>query len=184
MFFASCGSLDIISTGGVYAFILGLPTAGRIIVMMTVRFPGRYSVLITDDDEAHRDELCSELEPEGYDTVVADCGLDAVKIVRRQRIHVVIIEMYMPEMTGVETLRLIEDTVGEPPPSILVSRDVTKELMLRALRAHAHTLLHKPVDLRLTRLILEKLIRRTYLAQAAGGGATRGTKLDRQAGEH
>ena len=131
--------------------------------MMTAKLPGRYSVLITDPDRAHCNRLKEQLEPEGYDTVVADCGLEAIKIVKRERIHVVLIDMQMPDMTGVETLELIRETVATPPPSILLSREVTKDLMLRALRAHAHTLLHKPVDPGMARRILEQLILRTYL---------------------
>ena len=131
--------------------------------MMAVKLPGRYSVLISDHDKACRDKMRAQLEPDGFATVVADSGLEAVRIVQRRHIHVAIIDMYMPDMTGVETLELIEETVPEPPPSILVSRDVTKDLMVRALRAHAHTLMPKPLDLRMMRLVLEELIRRTYL---------------------
>ena len=131
--------------------------------MMTVKWRDRYSVLITGEDEPTRDELRSHLEPEGYDTIAARSGLEAIRIVKRGRIHVGIFEMHMPDMTGVEALELIRETVREPPPCILVSRGVTKELMLRALRAHAHTLLPKPLDHALMRVVLEELIRRTYL---------------------
>lgn len=130
--------------------------------MMAAMSVGRYSVLITDDDEAHCDEVRAGLEHEGYDTVVARCGREAVKIIRRERIHVVIMEMYMPDMTGLETLEIIEEAIEAPPPSILVSRHVTQDLLVRALRAHAHTLMHKPLDLRMTQRILRNLILRTY----------------------
>ena len=132
--------------------------------MMATSPPGGYSVLITDDDPTCRDTLRCGLEPQGYETHVASCGLEAVRIVKRMRIHVVFVDMYMPDMTGVETVEMILQTVKEPPPCILMmSGAVTKELMMRALHAHAHTLLPKPLDLGLIRTVLDGLIRRTYL---------------------
>ncbi|NOZ21231.1 MAG: response regulator [Planctomycetes bacterium] len=131
--------------------------------MMAVKRYSQYSVLITGEDETTRDELRSHLEPEGYDTVPAQSGLEAIRIVKRGRIHVGIFEMQMPDMTGVEAIEIIRETVEAPPPCILVSRKVTKELMLRALCARAHTLLAKPLNHGLMQAVLEELIRRTYL---------------------
>ncbi|MEW6359738.1 MAG: response regulator [Planctomycetota bacterium] len=131
--------------------------------MMAVKSCNRFSVLITGADETTRNELRSHLEPQGYDTILAGSGLDAIRIVRRERIHVGIIEMSMPDMTGVEAIEIIRETVEAPPPCILVARRVTKDLMLRALHAHVHTLLPRPLDHALMRAVLDELIRRTYL---------------------
>lgn len=136
--------------------------AGLLVPMMVAKILGGYSVLISGRDETCRDQLKSELEPEGYETVLAGTGWEAVRIIKRMHIHVGIIDMDMPDMSGVETLELIEQTVEQPPPCILLSGTVSKELMVRALCAHAHTLLPKPLDPTMIRRVLRELILQRY----------------------
>jgi len=129
--------------------------------MMQVVRP-RYSVLITDDDEQSRLAIRDGLRAENYKTLLASCGREAIEIVRNELVHVMILDMHMPDMTGIETLELMEQIVEAPPPCILISGDVSKELKIRAMMARAHTVLQKPLRLDIVRMVLSELIKRYY----------------------
>ena len=66
------------------------------------------SLLITDDDPAFRETLRVVFEPEGYRTLLAGTGEEALDIVRNQEVHLVLLDMHMPRLTGLETLRQVK----------------------------------------------------------------------------
>ncbi len=66
------------------------------------------SLLITDDDPSFRETLQVVFEPEGFNTLLASDGEEALEIVRQQEVHLVILDMHMPKLTGLETLRLLK----------------------------------------------------------------------------
>src|SRR5271170_3228901 len=66
-----------------------------------------YSILITDDDPGCREVLRDIFEPEGYRTLLASSGEEAIDIVRDQPVHIALLDMHMPRLTGLETLELV-----------------------------------------------------------------------------
>ena len=108
---------------------------------MTIRQP---SILITDDDIQFRETLCGVLEPQGFRTLVAGDGEEALHIVRNDNVHVVLLDMHMPRMTGLETLRLVKRFKALLPCILLSARwdDGVRE---QAVRERAFSLLSKPV---------------------------------------
>ena len=112
---------------------------------MTVTFTRPYSVLIADDDAECRQSLKEIIEPEGYRTFLAESGEEALDIVRKEHVHVVLTDMHMPRITGLDVLRLVRQTHPRLP-SILVTADATAELMRRAFQAQAYSVIPKPVS--------------------------------------
>src|SRR5262245_29180376 len=104
-----------------------------------------YRILITDDDRGSRESLQSIVEPEGYGTVLAGSGEEALDIVREESIHLAIFDMHMPRLTGLETLELVHQ-INAMLPCILVTADATEELMRQAFRARAYSVIPKPVS--------------------------------------
>ena len=124
--------------------------------------PVAVSLLITDDDEACRRRFSDIFSGSGYETYVAACGTEALGIVRSRDVHVAILDMYMPDMTGLCALAEIEKEVGRHMPAVLISHDQSKELQLKALAAHFAAYLSKPVRLDVLGRVVENLVRRNY----------------------
>src|SRR5437762_1494432 len=92
-----------------------------------------YSILITDDDSNSRDTLRDVLKEEGFSTVTASCGEEAVDVVQVTTIHLVLMDMHMPTLSGLDTLRLVHQLHAELP-AILVTGDPSDLLVRQAIR--------------------------------------------------
>jgi CheY-like chemotaxis protein len=104
-----------------------------------------YSILIADDDRSCREALREIMEPEGYRTLLASSGEEALDIAREEAIHLALLDMHMPSLTGLETLQMLRE--GQAMlPCILVTADASDNLIRQACQAHAYSVLHKPVS--------------------------------------
>ena len=121
-----------------------------------------YDILISDDDPACRETIEDALSTKGYRTHVTSCGREAIEYVRAHFVHVVIVDMGMPDLTGLETVSIIRREMSVSIPSILVSADSSPELKLRALSAHFESFMAKPLNLGALRHVVEDIIRRHY----------------------
>lgn len=104
------------------------------------------SLLITDDDADFRQTLQGVFEPRGFRTLLAGDGEEALAIVRREVIHVVLLDMHMPKLTGLETLRLVRK-LKTHLPCILLSAALDELLIEQARQAEVFSVLPKPVSL-------------------------------------
>lgn len=124
--------------------------------------PINVSLLITDDDEECRSRFQSTFRHGGYETHLASCGREALRIVREQAVHVAILDMHMPDMNGLATFVEMRRETGHDVPAILVSHDKSKELKLKALSARFSSFLSKPVDLSVLKRLVAELVLRYY----------------------
>jgi CheY-like chemotaxis protein len=122
-----------------------------------------YSILIADDDVGCRDALRSIVEPEGYRTLLASSGEEAIDIVQEERVHLVLLDMQMPTLTGLETLQFVRQ-INALLPCVLVTADATEGLIRQALRAKAYSVIAKPVS---KNIVLYTVVR--ALVRAYGG---------------
>jgi DNA-binding NtrC family response regulator len=104
-----------------------------------------YSILITDDDGGCRETLREIMEPKGFRTLLASSGEEAVDIVRGDPVHLVLLDMHMPTLTGLETLRLVRQ-IHTMLPCILVTGDADQNLMRQAYQAQVYSVLPKPIN--------------------------------------
>ena len=104
-----------------------------------------HSILITDDDFQFRETLRGVLEPRGYRTLLADDGMMACEMVERETIHLLLMDLHMPRLTGLETLRRVKK-VRAQLPCILLSARWDDALRAEAMEADAFSLLAKPVS--------------------------------------
>jgi CheY-like chemotaxis protein len=119
------------------------------------------SLLITDDDPAFRETLRVVFEPEGYRTLLAGTGEEALEIVRNQEVHLLLLDMHMPKLTGLETLRQVKQ-FRAILPCILLSAHLDELIVEQALLAHAFSVLSKPVTRRQITGIVRQALERTY----------------------
>jgi len=125
---------------------------------MVVHIP---SLLITDDDRDFRETLREVLEPKGFRTVLAGDGEEALRIVRTREVHLVLLDMYMPKLTGIETLRLVRQ-FRALLPCILLSGQLDEVVIEQAQRLHAFSVLPKPVSLRQITGVVQQALEQTY----------------------
>ena len=103
------------------------------------------SILITDDDRQFRETVRDILQPEGFRTLVAGDGAEAFEIVQTEEVHVVLLDMHMPRLTGLETLQMVKQYKALLP-CILLSAELDEEVRAAAERERAFSVLRKPVS--------------------------------------
>jgi CheY-like chemotaxis protein len=103
-----------------------------------------YSILITDDDRGCREALRDIMEPQGFRTFLASCGEEALDIAQDQDVHLALLDMHMPTMTGLEVLALLRQM--RELPVILVTADATASVIRQAQQARAYSVIPKPVS--------------------------------------
>ncbi len=65
-------------------------------------------ILVVDDEEAIRDVFTLALENEGYTVITADSGEAALKTLEKEKIHVMFLDLNLPEMNGTDLCRIIK----------------------------------------------------------------------------
>src|SRR6185503_12774843 len=68
-----------------------------------VQAPAR--VLVVDDERSMRELLSIVLRRDGYDVLIAEDGAAAVELLKRERVDILITDIRMPQMNGVDLLR-------------------------------------------------------------------------------
>jgi CheY-like chemotaxis protein len=119
----------------------------------------RPSLLITDDDRDFRETLQGVFEPRGMHTILAGDGEEALEIVRRQPVHLLLLDMHMPRLSGLDTIRRLKE-LQTVVPCILLSANMDERLAEQARLADAFSVLHKPVRFDvITRVVGDALAR-------------------------
>ena len=106
------------------------------------------TVLVVDDEPSMREMLFIMLKREGYDVVLADCGKAAVEILRRRPVDLLISDIKMPDMSGVDVLRAARQ-IDDAIVCIMITAFKSTESAVEALRLGAHDYLDKPFDVEL-----------------------------------
>ena len=85
--------------------------------------PGPARVLVVDDDERVRTLLTWKLEDEGYTVLVAEDGAAALERITADRPDLVVLDLSLPRVAGLDVLRTVRDGEGTTPVIILSGRD-------------------------------------------------------------
>jgi CheY-like chemotaxis protein len=124
------------------------------------------SLLITDDDRDFLETLREVFEPRGFRTLLARDGLEAVDIAQQQPVHLLLLDMHMPRMTGLETIhRLRQSSLGlasTAAPFILMSAALDPQIVAEAHRAAAYSVLSKPFPVREITGLVSRAMRQFY----------------------
>jgi two-component system alkaline phosphatase synthesis response regulator PhoP len=102
-----------------------------------------------DDDPGIRMLLSKFLQREGYETVMAENGLEGVEFAKKQQPDIIIMDVVMPQMDGLTAARLIKfyKPLSEVPILFLTAKDTDKEIEL-AQEVRAEVYITKPFDVR------------------------------------
>jgi two-component system response regulator MprA len=119
----------------------------------------RHRVLVVDDDKAVRESLRRSLEFNGYDVVLAADGAEALATIGAQRPDVVVMDVMMPRLGGLETTRALRTAGNDVPVLVLTARDAVGD-RVEGLDAGADDYLTKPFALAELLARLRALLRR------------------------
>lgn len=102
-------------------------------------------ILLVDDDADVCETLKDILEMENYEVRVANNGYEAIEAMQEGRFDAVLMDIVMPGINGVETLKRLKE-FSPLTPVIMVTAHAVNELIDEAIREGAYTALKKPVD--------------------------------------
>lgn len=104
-------------------------------------------ILIVDDEAANLELTEALVKQEGFQTYLAQDGEQAVKMVLEVRPDVILMDIVMPKMSGIEATRKIKTSpLSYAIPIIIVTALNTQEEKLKAIKAGADDFIGKPFD--------------------------------------
>ena len=117
------------------------------------------SILIVDDDSLHCHVVARRLAREDYVVATAASGPEALTLMDRQKFDLVLLDLNMPGMDGLETLtRMRAEPHRADTPVIMLSADTRNDLRERCLAAGAADFLVKPLVVPMVRARIERCL--------------------------
>lgn len=113
------------------------------------------SILIVDDHVSIQSTLKDILEDEGYEVVTASSGAEAIVQCQKRRFDVILMDVRMPDLNGVEAYRRIK-TLSEGTRVIMMSAYSVEDLKREALKEGAIAFLQKPLDVELVLKLIQQ----------------------------
>jgi UDP-3-O-[3-hydroxymyristoyl] N-acetylglucosamine deacetylase len=135
------------------------------------------AVLVIDDEASIRRSLEGVLKDEGLSVLVAEDGESAMRILTDTRPALVLLDIWMPGMDGLETLRKIKDLYPELPV-VMISGHATISTAIAATRLGALDFLEKPLDLSSTIQIVRRVLASAEREAAKGSSDMSWEALD------
>ena len=105
------------------------------------------SVLIVDDEPAIRENLSRWLGKRGYEVICTGTGQEALAVHEHRRVDVVLLDLGLPDISGIEVLERLKASPGAPAVIVLTARDDEATALPRGV-ARPEAFVQKPVDLR------------------------------------
>jgi DNA-binding NtrC family response regulator len=136
--------------------------------MIQVGPSNRLNVLLPEEREGWPLVVSRLLEPQGVQTLTARDGREALRLIQSDQVHVAVLDAEMPQMGGMQVVKLMND-LHNKPPAILLANHLTNHLLHEALGMHVFSVLSKPVDLNLLLDALARVLRRFYESRWPGG---------------
>ncbi|HLE60557.1 MAG TPA: sigma-54 dependent transcriptional regulator [Thermoanaerobaculaceae bacterium] len=104
------------------------------------------NILVVDDEPGILDQLAGILHDEGFSVAAVATGEEALAAISREIFDLVLLDVWLPGMDGIEALRQLR-AAGHQLPVVLISGHATAELAVRAVREGALDFLEKPLAL-------------------------------------
>jgi len=108
---------------------------------------GTDKLLVVDDNELNRDMLSRRLKSRGYAVMTADDGPQCLDLVKGQRFDLILLDIMMPGMSGIDVLKVIRNrySVAELPIIMATAKDQGTDVV-EALTLGANDYVTKPLD--------------------------------------
>jgi len=100
-------------------------------------------ILVVDDEDIVRTSCSRTLSPEGYELRLAKNGVEGLKMASEERFDLVLTDLKMPDMDGIEVLRIIKEKWPETAV-IIVTGYQTVDTAVKAIKLGAYDYIEKP----------------------------------------
>ncbi|HYU69204.1 MAG TPA: ATP-binding protein [Burkholderiales bacterium] len=139
----------------------------------------RYQILVAEDNAVNQRVIVGILERAGHRVRVVDDGEQALDVLENERFDVVIMDLNMPELGGLDAARAYRfmDPEAIQVPIIMLSADVTSETMKECEEAGIDAFLSKPIEARRLLDTIASLIAKRATALAASGDGAEKTQV-------
>lgn len=120
-----------------------------------------YKVLIVDDNRINRNVVMSLLKNYGFDLTEASSGMEAIELVCKKEFDIIFMDHMMPEMDGLEAVRIIRNECGEngtKPIIIALTANAMDGVRERFLKNGFQDFVAKPLDRKQLHATLEKWV--------------------------
>ena len=121
-------------------------------------------ILVVDDEPSHRRMIEAVLEAEGYEIKQADSGQTAIAAVEDRFFDLVIMDIRMPKVGGIEALKKIKE-ISPGIPVIIMTAYASVDTAVEALKSDAYDYLTKPLDIEELKMLVAKTLRFRQLEQ-------------------
>jgi two-component system, NtrC family, response regulator HydG len=121
-------------------------------------------ILVVDDDSVHGMMLKTLIEDWGYEIHLADDGTTGVDMVKSQSFNLVLLDMKMKKMSGVEALQHIKN-YNPSLPVVIMTAYSSVQTAVKALKIGAYDYLTKPLDFDKLKLTIERIFERVHLKE-------------------
>ncbi|PIQ89260.1 MAG: hypothetical protein COV72_03995 [Candidatus Omnitrophica bacterium CG11_big_fil_rev_8_21_14_0_20_42_13] len=109
------------------------------------------NILVIDDDKLVRMTLKRLLSKESYRVSIAESGQEALSLLETNPFDLIISDLKMPGMNGIETVKRIREYLEQnnksPVPEIFISAYAKEDIYQEALKLNAKDYLEKPFDI-------------------------------------
>jgi DNA-binding NtrC family response regulator len=103
-------------------------------------------VLIVDDEKEFSDVLAERMESRGFDVDTVESGMEALERVQEKNYDAIVLDLAMPKMDGIETLRKLLEANADLQ-IILLTGHATMDKAIEAVKTGAAEFLEKPADI-------------------------------------
>ncbi|RPH59177.1 MAG: sigma-54-dependent Fis family transcriptional regulator [Acidobacteria bacterium] len=123
-----------------------------------------FRILVADDERSIRELLAIVLRRDGYEVILAENGRTALNVLEQEPIDLLISDIKMPDMSGVEVLRAAKQ-VDQDILGIMITAFASTESAVEALRMGAYDYVSKPFDVDELKIIVRNALERRQLRQ-------------------
>jgi two-component system, NtrC family, response regulator AtoC len=138
-------------------------------------------VMIVDDERLVRWSLRQKCEEWGYSVIEADAGESALRLAQRESPGIVLLDVRLPDLTGIEVLDQLKKN-GDAPAIIMITADPKLDDVKAAIKLGAYDFVGKPIDFETLREVMENALAaagtRNGSLQGARGKARPGVGYD------
>ena len=121
-------------------------------------------ILVVDDDPSHLTALKTIIKSWGYTVSLVDNGTQAVENVKARPFDLILMDVRMAQMSGIEALKKIKD-YNPSIPILIMTAYSSVDSAIEALKAGAYDYLTKPLDFEVLKLTLERALEHTGLKE-------------------
>jgi CheY-like chemotaxis protein len=129
--------------------------------MVQAASTNRLTVLLADEPDGSAATIGRLLEPQGVETIVAHSGPEALDILKTHPVHVAVLDVQMPQLGGLQVIRLMR-ALASPPPAILLADNMSNYLLREALGMQVFSVLPKPVQMNALLDAVARVLRRYH----------------------